>query len=107
MTTAAIIRKLHAVQIAQDIVRPYAGLVDSATSANGVYREALRRLGHDVSDLPGAAAKAMWPILRDQDKRSRRIAMDGQLQEDIATKFPGVAKLKNADGSFNKAGPVA
>jgi hypothetical protein len=94
MTTAAVIRKLQALQVAQDVVKPFAGAIDNAASEAGVYREALRRLGHDVSDLPGAAAKAMWPLLRHQDKRSRRIAMDARLQDDIATRFPGVASLK-------------
>lgn len=73
-------------------VRGVVGEVEG-DSAGQVYRIALKRLGHDIRGLDEAAAIAMWPTLRNHDRRGR-VAMDSSQAAEYKARFPGIDALK-------------
>jgi hypothetical protein len=90
-------RHMSALDEAKAAVKPLAGDI-LAMDADTVYVRALAKLGHDVSGirhLPGAA-KALWPVLRNQRPRhdAKTIAADAAILKDAGIKFPGLNSLK-------------
>jgi hypothetical protein len=64
----------------------------ASDSADQVYAQALRQLGYTGTVYRGAG-KQMFDLARKQPRRPG-LAMDAKAQQELATRFPGVAKLK-------------
>jgi hypothetical protein len=65
----------------------------ASDSVDGVYTQGLRQLGYTGPIRPGAG-RAMFELARKNPQRHHAVAMDAKQQQEIATRFPGVAKLK-------------
>jgi hypothetical protein len=93
MDSRRIVAAVQALRRAEAEVLPYAGAIVGMDSAAGVYREALRRAGHNVAGLHPSAARSMWQALRGGGKRTP--VMDARASADFAKRFPGAVSLKN------------
>jgi hypothetical protein len=94
VSTQDIIRDIRAIRLAEDQVRPVVGDVGACGSPGMVYKKALKALGHDVSQITGAAAAAMWPTVRHQPRKAASLAMDTKTERDMTARFPHVNSLK-------------
>jgi hypothetical protein len=77
-------------------VKPYIGDVGyTCDSADGVYKLALEKLGHDVREMKHAGvATAMWPILKaNKPAGARAMATDAKTVSARNERFPAGNRL--------------
>jgi hypothetical protein len=94
--TAQVVRSVQRYEAARAEVKPYVGDLEyAADSADGVYKLALARLGHDVSGLKAeGAATAMWPLLKTHKPAgARRLATDATTTANRSAMFPNGGRL--------------
>lgn len=88
----SVISEMQEIRQAEAQVRPFVGAVDGATSAAGVYRVALRRLGERFdgfeNSLPGL--KKLFEVSRGVPPA---IAMDQAQTEALEQRFPHINRL--------------
>jgi hypothetical protein len=103
--TAETVRKdtiaaMNAVAAARDHVRPIVGEIALAfDSAEGVYRQAFKMHGTDVSKVKDPAAlQTMWDLVGTKQQTRQPIAQDAAAESagDFAKQFPHMAKVKRA-----------
>lgn len=91
----ATIRELQAIRAAEAEVAPYAGQIMGMDSANAIYRAALEKMGHDVTEVPAhAPMKPIFTALKGKRGRSN-IAQDASSRESFDQMFPNAVKLKS------------
>jgi hypothetical protein len=94
--TTQVVRSVQRYEAARAEVRPYVGdLGYAADSADGVYKLALEKMGHDVREMKHAGvATAMWPILKsNKPAGSRRLATDAKTVSARSQMFPNANRL--------------
>jgi hypothetical protein len=94
-----VIRRMNAVSDAKAHVRPVVGELTMAfDSADGVYRQAFKMQGRDVSTIKEVTAlKAMWDMVpTGAPKRETAMAMDSDTVADFTKDFPNMSKVKRA-----------
>lgn len=92
-TTRRAVRALQAVQAAQQDVAPTVGHI-AADSAEGVYLEALRRMGHRTAGLHPTGAKPIFEALRSRRRQGGAyVSMDAASEKSYAERFPHAARI--------------
>jgi hypothetical protein len=90
----ATIREIQAIRLAEEEVAPYAGPVLGMDSAGAVYRTALERMGHDVSNVPvHAVTQGVFQAMKSYKGRSRSMAQDSAARADFDKRFPHANRL--------------
>jgi hypothetical protein len=95
--TALVLRRVQQYEAARAEVAPFVGDIGYACdSADAVYRTALKRLGHDVSEIKAeGAATALWPVLRSKKPaRSHAMATDSAAVSRRNEMFPNGNRLR-------------
>jgi 8-oxo-dGTP pyrophosphatase MutT (NUDIX family) len=95
------IARMNAVQAARDHVFPVAGKLEMAfDSAEGVYHQAFKLQGKDMSKVKDVSAlQQMWnalPVPGARPAREAVIAQDAESVDAFAKQFPNMAKVKRA-----------
>src|ERR1700761_6182760 len=95
--TRRVVRGVQAYEAAREAVRPYVGDVGYACdSADGVYEQALRQLGHDTSGLVGHtnAPRVVLDALKGQKAKPRTMATDSKTISRRNQMFPNGNRLR-------------
>lgn len=93
------VQRVNAINAARDHVKPIVGEMKMAfDSVEGVYRQAFKMQGRDVSKIKDPEAlKAMWDLVPVPGARPKApIAQDSGDADDFATAFPNMAKVRKA-----------
>jgi hypothetical protein len=94
--TRQVVRGVQRYEAARAEVAPYVGDIGYACdSADAVYKTALARLGHDVSEIKAeGVATALWPVLKTRKAvQPRVVAMDAKATKRREQMFPHGARL--------------
>jgi triphosphoribosyl-dephospho-CoA synthetase len=92
------LRAMQAIEKARREVEPFAGAMDGIyTSPGQVYRVALKKMGHDVSELRGFddtnASETAFQVLRTAKTAPRRVVTDEKTVAARAERFPHGSRL--------------
>jgi hypothetical protein len=86
--TALTIKKMQGVIAASDDIRAagFGSLKIACDSAEGVYGEALKTMGVDTKNIHPSAFKSLFHA-HNKAKSNHKIAQDGAIDDDFATKW--------------------
>ncbi len=89
------IARMNAISDAKEKVRPIVGTLTMAfDSAEGVYRQAFKMQGKDVSKVRELTAlESMWDMLPAPGAKREVIAQDSASTSDYSSRFPNAAKV--------------
>lgn len=94
-----VMEEIRAIDQARLAVKPFVGdLPMACDSADSVYLQALKSLGHDTRELrshPGTAT-AIWPALKRLPPKNGHIAMDKKAASRREEMFPHAKRLGHA-----------
>lgn len=92
---SAIIKELNAIRDAEAEVAPAVGAVVGFDSLAGVYREALKRLGHtNLGTNDGRALQVMYRTAQGRGRQAPAVAMDKAARAAYDDRFPDAGRIK-------------
>jgi hypothetical protein len=90
--TLNAVRAVNELHAAEEAVRPYVGNIIGMDSAVGVYRAALKALGHDPSGISPGAMQATFNAIKGT-RAKRNVAMDAKERAGFEERFPDAGRL--------------
>jgi hypothetical protein len=90
--TLNAVRAVNELHAAEEAVRPYVGNIIGMDSAVGVYRAALKSLGHDPSGISPSAMQGTFNAIKGT-RAKRNVAMDAKERAGFEERFPDAGRL--------------
>ena len=90
---SAVIQEMQNIRLAEDAVAPVVGAITGMTSASGVYKEALTRLGVDHAGVTDTfSLSRIFEVARSRGHKPQ-VAMDSASLTRFKEKFPNADRL--------------